>query len=424
MRADICWRAGAGVAAALGWLLTAGPVARAETQLTLHECRTRVLAASPVLAAAVADSVAAAGAARQAGAVPNPELTFEVENFGGDLSRWGEAEVTWSLAQNLGFLARRGAAAEAGRRGREAAAAGLVAARRDLLIEVERRFVALQVAQRRVELLDGEVGVADSLTAAVGALVAAGEVSPVELSRARGERALAAIDRDAAVAGVRRAATVLAELWGGADGDAARAAGELATGVAVPTRAEVAGSPAAGPEVARQAAVVARQAALGRLARAQRWPDPTATGGVRRFAASGERAFVAAIALPLPLFDRGGGAVAEAGAREAQARHELRALGARLRAARLAAWDDLDAAIGAERALRETVVPEAARVRAALDEGYRRGKFGLLDVLDARRTLAAARLRQLDALAALHAARLELESRLGTPLAASGGETP
>ena len=154
MRADICWRAGAGVAVALGWLLTAGTVAGAQ-EITLGECRTRVLASSPLLAAAVADSAAAAGAGRQAGAVPNPELTFEAENFGGDLPRWGEAEVTWSLAQNLGFLARRGAAAEAGRRGREEAAAGLVAARRDLLGEVERRFVALQVAQRRVELLDG-----------------------------------------------------------------------------------------------------------------------------------------------------------------------------------------------------------------------------------------------------------------------------
>ncbi len=420
MRADVCWRVGV----VLGWLLTAGPVAGAEVQLTLHDCRARVLANSPVLAAAVADSAAAAGAARQAGAVPNPELSFEVENFGGDLAQWGEAEVTWSLAQNLGFLARRGAAAEAGRRGREAAAAGLAAARRDLLGEVERRFVAQLVAQRRMELLNGEVAVADSLTAAVGALVRAGEVSPVELSRARGERALAAIDRDAAVAGTRRAGTAMAELWGGAEGDSTRAAGELVTGIAAPTRAEVAAWTAANPELARQEAVVARQAALARLARAGRWPDPTAAGGVRRFAASGERAFVASVALPLPLFDRGGGAVAEAAAREAQARHELRALGDRLRAARLAAWDDLDAAIAAERVLRETVVPEAARVRAALDEGYRRGKFGLLDALDARRTLAAARLRQLEALAALHAARLELESLLGTPLAAPGGETP
>ncbi len=423
MRADVCWRAGGGLAVALGWLLTAGPAVGGE-ELTLAECRARVLATSPVLAAAGADSAAAAGAARQAGAVPNPELSFEVENFGGDLPRWGEAEVTWSLAQNLGFLARRGAAAEAGRRGREEAAAGLVATRRDLLVEVERRFVALQVAQRRAELLDGEVAVADSLLAAVAALVAAGEVSPVELSRARGERALAAIDRDAAVAGTRRAGTALAELWGGEGGEPARAAGELATEVAAPARAEVGDWPGANPELARQAAVVARQAALARLARAGRWPDPTAAGGVRRFAASGERALVASVALPLPLFDRGGGAVAEAAAREAQARHELQALRDRLRAARLAAWDDLDAAVAAERALRETVVPEAARVRAALDEGYRRGKFGLLDALDARRTLAAARLRQLDALAALHAARLELESLLGTPLAAPGGETP
>ncbi|WDT77799.1 MAG: TolC family protein (plasmid) [Candidatus Manganitrophus sp.] len=56
-----------------------------------------------------------------------------------------------------------------------------------------------------------------------------------------------------------------------------------------------------------------------------------------------------------------------------------------------------------------------------MNEGYRLGKFGLLDVLDAQRTLFGSRAQHLRALADYHQAVAEVERLIGEPLDVTGG---
>lgn len=65
---------------------------------------------------------------------------------------------------------------------------------------------------------------------------------------------------------------------------------------------------------------------------------------------------------------------------------------------------------------RRRAAQEAARIACI---GYREGKFGQLDLLDAERTLAETRLAAIDALAAYQNARAQLE-RLTAPAPAQG----
>ena len=58
------------------------------------------------------------------------------------------------------------------------------------------------------------------------------------------------------------------------------------------------------------------------------------------------------------------------------------------------------------RRLVEVQAGEAARIARI---GYREGKFGQLDLLDAERTLAETKLAAIDALAAYHNAKARLE---------------
>ncbi|ARA93831.1 hypothetical protein AWN76_012120 [Rhodothermaceae bacterium RA] len=76
----------------------------------------------------------------------------------------------------------------------------------------------------------------------------------------------------------------------------------------------------------------------------------------------------------------------------------------------------LAAAYGEVRTLREAVLPAARENFAATQEGYREGKFDLLTVLDAQRILFETTNQYVDALAAYHAARAEVERLIGTPL--------
>jgi outer membrane protein TolC len=56
-------------------------------------------------------------------------------------------------------------------------------------------------------------------------------------------------------------------------------------------------------------------------------------------------------------------------------------------------------------------------------EGYRRGQFGLIDLLDARRSLVHSRLQYIDALQAVWIARAELRRFVGEPLMEMEGVT-
>jgi outer membrane protein, heavy metal efflux system len=62
------------------------------------------------------------------------------------------------------------------------------------------------------------------------------------------------------------------------------------------------------------------------------------------------------------------------------------------------------------------ILPAAQQTFDALGEGYRAGKFGYLDVLDAQRTLNAIKLQQLRAITAYQKAATDLERLVGTSL--------
>ncbi len=66
--------------------------------------------------------------------------------------------------------------------------------------------------------------------------------------------------------------------------------------------------------------------------------------------------------------------------------------------------------------LRTDALPGAQQTFEAVTEGYRLGRFGLLDVLDAQRTLIAVGGQYVRALAEYHKAVAEVERLIGAPL--------
>ena len=66
--------------------------------------------------------------------------------------------------------------------------------------------------------------------------------------------------------------------------------------------------------------------------------------------------------------------------------------------------------------LRNDILPGAQSAYAGAAKGYQLGKFGILDVLDAQRTLFQARTQYLKALADYHRGHNEIERLIGSPL--------
>jgi outer membrane protein, heavy metal efflux system len=163
--------------------------------------------------------------------------------------------------------------------------------------------------------------------------------------------------------------------------------------------------------------MASRQAAL-RVEESKRIPDVTVSGGVRLVNDTDDTGFVVRLSLPLALFDRNQGGVLEARHRLAGAEEERRATEVRLAAALAEAYQALLSAYRDVTVIQQEVLPAAQEAFDVATEGYRQGKFGFLDVLDAQRTLFETRGQYLEALSAYHKAVADAERLIGEPLGA------
>ncbi len=170
-------------------------------------------------------------------------------------------------------------------------------------------------------------------------------------------------------------------------------------------------------EAGYRAAEARREAAAQRVVveRTRAVPDLNAQIGVRRLEADNATALVAGVSLPLHVFDRNRGNIAAAQA-------ELRAAEARAAAARLEAQEQARAAQGLVDAA-DRRAAAAKRTMATAEETYRlarlayeAGKSPLIELLNARHGLGAARGVVLDAAAARLEARATLARLSGTTI--------
>lgn len=417
------WGAACVLAACLLGLL-AGEQVRAEggETITLEEARRLALAGNLELSGRALEVAAANGAARQARAWPNPEIGVEVEDFGGDRPRWSESLTTWSVSQRVELPMARRARIASARSERRVVGLDYERAKLDLLAEVDLRFATLLAEQARLEVAQEIERTADSLLVAVSSLVSAGEASPIEENRARADRSRAVVGVRRAESSLMRARVELTSLWGRPLSSACRAEGMLEIDPVLPEETAVESLGIGTPDLERWDAAVAQSEADLRMQRWLRLPDVTVGGGLRRLNGPREQTWTALAALEFPLWDRRGGAVSEAAARDAQAHVGRQTERLRLMAERRVARDALAGSRDVVHIYREFTRPEVRRAYEAVSEGYRRGKFPLIDLLDARRTLAETELGYVDALLELRSAQIDLDRLMAQADNASGGK--
>jgi len=398
----------------------ADAAARFDGVITLETAIQRVLASSPDLAAAAEAVRAKEGDARQASLWPNPELIGEAENFGGtgDQENFETAEYTVSLAQPIdvsGKIRRRATAADYERR---MSGWDYETTRLDLITSTRKAFADLVAAQRKVDLTNELARLADSLAAAVDARVQAGKVSPVEGTRIAVVRSAARVEALRAEQELSTARAALSALWGDASSPIGWAEEDSSPEAGLPPSETLETLLAGAPEAARWSDEIALREAEFDLARATTFPDVTASFGARRFAENDDYAFVAGLSIPLPVFDRNQGAIAAATSRRTETERRRAAFLARQRADFRAAYDAVRRAEISVRSLDGRIIPAAQSVFSATTVGYQAGKFSLIDLLDAQRTLFEAQVQGVEARSELTKALADLERLIAHPVEA------
>ncbi len=167
------------------------------------------------------------------------------------------------------------------------------------------------------------------------------------------------------------------------------------------------------PDIARWATEIAKRRAAVKLAEAEGIPDLTTGVGVRRFNQSDDTALVFEFSLPIPIFNRNQGSVLAARFESVKAIQEQRKTEVRVKTALTGAYEEMAASYTEAVALRDEALPAAQRSFDKTQDGFQRGQFDYLDVLDVQRTLFRIRGQYVDALAAYQGAVAQVEGLIG-----------
>ena len=344
--------------------------------ITLSDALARAHRQRGTVATAAAEIAGARAALRTAGAIPNPTVSY---------SHTESTPVNHFLVdQPLDWLLRRGSDRSAARAGLDRALADSAVAVAGLLRDVRTAFYRARASRLAETLVGAQAALADSVARIARARLRAGDVSLLEQEQAAQEAARARQTASAAreAARVDEAELARAIAW---EGSPPTPAGPLDEGVdQLPDTALAATTL---PSVRAAVADSAAAAAQARSAVRARVPFPTLQSGAEWGDPSQPGTLgVIGFAVPFPLWNLGGGTVAEARARAARASalaRESRLDAVRqLRQARI----HLEETAIRARFARDSIVPAAAVLRGRSLRAYQAGETGILPVIDALRS--------------------------------------
>lgn len=380
----------------LGSSLVAGTAgAQDPRRISLDEAIALFAEFNPDLREARYRAAELAALARQAGVYPNP--TFNLSHEPGSRIGEPESETYFTLSQRFESPGKRRARRDAADRIAKAAGEGLSADSLRLVFDVKQAWAEAVAAEREVEVLDQVTQLFRRADIDTREMRDQGEVSGYALRRLRVERAryegrLAIRRLDVDESRRRLSLMILRE---GAeapvapaidDGPAPRLpALEDALETARANRAEIrearAEMEAAGAELA--------------LARRERTPDPTVTGGYVR-QTGGYSGIFLGLSAALPVFDRNRGAIDARQALVHAAETKLiaveRQVDADVRRA-FAAHESLDR----RRALiSDALLGDAEAMLSSARSAYAEGEMSLVELLDAAEAYLGARLSTIE----------------------------
>ncbi|MCY1648421.1 TolC family protein [Caulobacter sp. SL161] len=396
------------------WLLAtalalATPLSAFAAPLGLSDALSRAAKADPARPALASRIAAAEAGVRQAAVRPNPVIGVEVEDLAGTgrYSLIDRAQATLYYQQSQ----ERGGKREA----RTSLARSDIALVRlrddvrmlDLLHEVEIAWIEAIAAEADARLAADRLALAERAQAEVDRRVKVARDPLFAGARANAQVAEAAIalaETRTRAANARRA---LAAFWGGGDMDLEPAALEDLSA------ADQIAGPASPVDLSLLEAQRSLAAAKVRVEQSKSVQDPTWRAGLRYLNDGGDVAAIVGGSIPLWRYDTNRGAIDQA--RAAQTAADLDLIGAKATLERKIAATQaaLSQKAGVARRIVDEIIPANARTVDLVREGFNRGGFSYLDVIEAQKALIEARQRRLAILKSIQLDRAQLDRLTG-----------
>lgn len=339
-------------------------------------------------------------------AYPNPTVTYSRESAG--FTEFLQAEQSLQLFGARSALSRAGVAATAA-----------AEADRDVRLWVLRSDAATAAArlvaeQARLESAQGHVREVERLIEVLRTREREGEGSRFDRLRAEQElrdtrqlvtsASVSVVEARAALSGLLPRDVALTRIAGTLDPQPVRVAADALIAKATSTRAEL----RALQHSAERATLEADAARRARL------PSPNLSGGVKRADVSGRQTGgVFGLTVSVPVFDAGGRESARWSAERARVEAERASIEYRIRSEISGASEVLSMRLAALSQEQQGAADELVQIA---EVAYNEGEVGILELLDAVRTAARARIRDIDVRLQARLAQIALERAVGDAL--------
>lgn len=377
--------------------------------LTLDKALDLVLTSNPSLSSARYLAASSEGLVTQAGVIPNPILSVEVEDTGQRSTR----TTTSTLSIPLELGGKRSARLAAAELTQDVAESDLQGVHADIRSQAISAFFNVLIAQERVSLNAGSVEIARGALRVASQRVAAGKVPPLEANRAQVELANAQLEQNEAENMLSSARRRLSALWGNPSPIFTRVEGNVDVLPERPALDDLATALAGSPLMQSARLSVERSRAQIEVERSKRYPDVELSVGVARNNELGRNQTIVGVSVPLPFFDRNQGNLYEASMLAYKSRDDYRAQKTRLMTELQQSASEFDMSKASATKVRTLILPSAEQAYETAKRGFEAGKFGFTEVLDAQRTLSQARTRYLTELSSIYQALAQLDRILG-----------
>jgi len=293
---------------------------------------------------------------------------------------------------------------------------------RETLTEAKVAFFALLAAQEKVAVSNRLVEIAQRNSLASQRRVDAGDVSSVDAVRANVALSRVKVELQSAERDRANAAQGLLRLMGAPDATLSSVGqtGDLYRTTAAPGEEDVLVSAL---KKHPQLVGILHSRELAELevgaAEKERWPNVEVAFGVETAPGGDggrEQSFIIGVGIPLPIFDRNQGAIAEAKANRRSAEHELKAAEQELLSLLRQALRTYVSARQQAESYAKEIVPGARKAFDLVNRAYLAGDINQLELLEAQQTLAESELEYIEALGELKEAQAELEGLIGEEL--------
>jgi outer membrane protein, heavy metal efflux system len=379
--------------------------------IKLKEAIAMAIEKSPRLRSSQAGFEAAKGAEKQAGYWPNPKLEFEAGNISGDGQYRGTdlAEYTYSLSQKVEIGGKRLSRKNVAKAIRQAANVALDAERLNLVRDVNIAYANVLAESEALELATRQEKLDKEVLYAVSKRVKAAREPEIQKSKAEVAYETSVISREQKERQLKVSENKFAQLLGESSLNVSLDHShffELEGPAPIEEYKEKLGD---APDTLLASHLAQEKESMLSLEKANAIPDPSFNAGVRNFRENGSQAFVFGVSFPLPLLNLNQGNIAKAKAELSQVRSNGRQAQLMLEQNLIENWQYWQISYLEATRLRNRILPAAENSFNLAWEGYEKGKFPYLEVLDAQRTLFKAREQYYESLKNYHSSRANVE---------------